>query len=286
MLIKKIALIILFFPLSTKAQDYSFGLSKEDEQFLFSVKVIDEFIERFDDKPSSFIRKELKKQKIGAELSRSKLLVSLFNWANPQFRTDSQARRFYNQVLAPEKPSYIYFNDSTWYAVTQCLFDYKGQEIQIPLALHIKYDKQRGSKWMISAIGDHPVLSSGAVDPLVMDRKNRSGKNYISPVSYAVDFLDFNRIFSDSMRQEDFLDPSLLNTERGQRFVLLIKQGQLKFSFVKKTSFHFYQIAGWIFVVDEFDREGRNSGWLINEVYEVTPEEKERYRERLPQIKI
>ena len=65
-----------------------------------------------------------------------------------------------------------------------------------------------------------------------------------------------------------------------------LKEGMLKFSVVREIQFHFYQVPNWIFVVREFERQGKNSGWLIDKLIRVNNNQKEEIRDRLLQRKI
>ena len=61
------------------AQFFSSDDKVKDEIFLHEVKNIDEFIERFNDEKSSFIRKEYKEANKPYNFSRKEIIMCLFN---------------------------------------------------------------------------------------------------------------------------------------------------------------------------------------------------------------
>lgn len=285
----RLTLLLLFLLLADTQKavsQFSFGLSGEEEVFLFRVKMMDEFIERFNDPPTSFIRREFKKRNADSLLTRKKMLVTLFNWQNQDFYDTSLVIPFIDRILDTSDPVYVHFKDSSWYAVAQCQFVFQGKELAIPLILHVRHNVQRETKWMITGIGNHPIFAGQTLNPSILARKKGTNQKYISPKNYAVDFTDLLRIFSDSMVQEDFFDPDLLTTERAKIFVQMIKQGTLKFTIVSDLKYYFYQVPGYFFIVEDFKREAKNSGWLINTLIAVTPEEKQKIKQRMLEEKM
>src|ERR1700757_3691724 len=102
-------LLAIFFrfviiPINGVAQTLSTGNDIRDELFLYEVKSVDEFIERFDDAPSSFIRNEFRKQNRPYLLTRAELLISLFNLDNNWDKDSVEIKGFVKQVLDKKHP--------------------------------------------------------------------------------------------------------------------------------------------------------------------------------------
>jgi len=277
--------LILWFILvpSTRmsAQTFSSGNSVRDELFMYEVKSVDEFIERFDDDPSSFIRKEFQKQNRQFLLTRAELLISLFNLDNNWVNDSVEIKGFIRQAIDKKRPQYIYFKDTGWYAEARCVFIYNEKLVEIPLILHIK-NEINGAKWMINGIGNDIFFEGdNLVTEPVPVSKSSSNKKYISTTGHATNFVELHNVFSDSMEPYNYFDPQLLAAKKARLFVQLILQGKITFQYVKNIKYHFYQMPGWIFEVQQFERENINSGWLISSIKKVTKSEKEIYRRKL-----
>jgi hypothetical protein len=60
-------------------------------------------------------------------------------------------------------------------------------------------------------------------------------------------------------------------------FNTLIYTGQLKIEYVQKIVYHFLQAPNYIFLVEHFDRNSSNAGWLISSIIKINDFEKESY---------
>ncbi len=269
-----IFLLLSFAVLPDSSAQYFANFNPNDEYFNYEVKLIDEFIERFNDDSATFLRKAYTKDKKHPAVSRGRLLVSLFNLENPSFTDkDTTLKGFFRQVLDPLHPVYLSFNDSDWYAEARGVFLNNGKLVEIPLVLHVKSQGDEWSKWMITGIGN--TIQSKEPIPSVSVNKLKGKEQYISTSAYATNFVELHHIFTDNMQSEYFFEPQLLVTEQGRQFVKWIKNGQLKFQYVKSITFHFYQINGWIFTVNQFTRKSANRGWLISSVQKTDKAEKD-----------
>ncbi|MFI5196412.1 MAG: hypothetical protein ACHQD8_04920 [Chitinophagales bacterium] len=264
----------------SSAQVFS-NYSPNEAFFHYEVKVIDEFIERFNDDHSSYLRKAYTKAKKPYNITRTKLLVSLFNLENTSFTDkDTTLMGFFRQVVDTMHPVYIAFTDSDWYAEARSIFLYNGKLVEIPLALHVKSEGNEWSKWMITGIGNR-APSKEPMPSVSANKLNGKPAQYISTSAYATNFVELHYIFSANMAPEYYFEPQLLANEKGKQFVEMIKSGQLKFQYVKNITFHFYQVSGWIFTVDQFNRKTLNNGWLISSMQKTTRAEKDAARKKL-----
>jgi hypothetical protein len=271
-------LLLLMTSGSFSSAQYFSTYSPGDDQFNRKIKIIDEFIDRFNGKDSSLFKLVPKNNQY--LYSRGRQLVSLFDLENTTFTDKNSAlKTFFDQVLDKAHPVYLSFNDTNWYAEARAIFILNGKLVEIPLILNVKSHGDEWSKWMIAGVGD-AVISNEPM-PSVSDKMKGSPVQYISSSAYAMNFVELHNVFTTRMQPENFFDPATWNTNKVRLFVSYIKNGQLKFQYVKKISFHFYQVNGWILKVEQFNRKSINSGWLISAAQKVTIAEKEAAKKKL-----
>ena len=277
-------LFMFVYPSRSSAQFFSTDEKLNDEIFKREVKVIDEFIERFNDDKSSFIRKEYEKEHRAYDLPRKEIFISLFNLDNPQWSKNTSLEEFFHDVSDSLHPPHLSFTDTSWYSEATCTFVYNKKNIEIPLILQIQIAKNHGAKWMIAGIADNPIFSSASstiVDP--ESHHAKEGFKFIATSSYGTNFVELHNTFADKKDILDYFEPALLATDKAKQFINLILQNKLEFKYAKDVKFHFFQLPNWVFVVEQFDRKSLNSGWLINDVKKVTEPEKEAARKQLLQ---
>lgn len=264
MCIKNLLVIwIIFLVLPAKGQIINTLPADEQTQegyFLYEVKLIDEFIERFNDEPGSYIRQQ-SKALYGSDsiISRRKLLRSLFDknkaWGeNPAL--------FINQVLTSAQN--LSFTDSNWYAEVECIFSIDGKNVQVPLILHIRQEND-GAKWMIAGLGTSNISSRIVKFSPIMPMA-KSIDNFIPTSSHGTNFIVLSQVLTSTMNASAYLEPELLQTERAQKLVSLIKLHKLTFKYAKSIRYRFFSIGGWVFTVGYFKRKETNSGWLISDL--------------------
>ncbi len=237
--------------------------------YLYEVKLIDEFIERFNDDPSSYIRQQcISLYGTDSIINRRGMLRSLIDKARP-WSADLDA--FISEITKTGSPQFLSFTDSSWYAVATCVFLYNKKPVEIPLVLHIK-TTDGGSRWMIAGIGNSPT-PGGTTTQATTTQANPPG-DFIPTSSHGTDFVVFNNVFSSRMNPTDYFEPALLATTRAQQFIQLIKERKATFQRVKKIKYHFYTIDGRVFIVEQFKRKGTNTGWLISNLQKADEKQK------------
>jgi len=239
-----------------------------EANFLYEVKVIDEFIERFNDDPNSALRKEYQAAGRGIPFNRISLLKALF--AEPLKLTDTLAAKFIAQITDTARPQRISFNDTSWYDEVSCAFSLDGRRVMIPLIMRVNTAANHSSKWMIAGIGPSPIFKNELVQASAGQIDSNKRKRFISPTDYATNFLEFHHLLQPNMNEQDFLEPALLATDRGKKFVQLIKSGKLKFEQTDNMKFYFYQIPNFEFTVERYVRNSTHSGWLISDLSSST----------------
>ncbi len=273
-------LLIFISPVTGRAQYFS-NYDANKDLFIRNVKLIDEFIERFNDDKDTYLRKALAADDTQYDISRRMLLVSLFNLENTSFTDkDTLLKGFFRRVLDKDNPTYLSFNDTDWYASAQCVFLYKGRLVEIPIVLRVRSKGDEWAKWMIAGIGKQ-VPGKGPMPSISTGYKDAKMPTYISTSSYATNFVELHYIFTKNIEPELVFEKGLLASEDGRAFISLVRDGALRFQYAKKIIFHFFQVKDWLFTVDEFKRKAYNSGWLISSMRKVTEAEKDAARKLL-----
>lgn len=85
------------------------------------------------------------------------------------------------------------------------------------------------------------------------------------------------------MNPVNYFVEGVLHTDRCSTFVNLVKAGKLQFDHTKTIKFHFFQVPNYVFTVERFDRDGTNSGWLINSLKPADEAEKTAQKSQLLQ---
>ncbi len=268
-----IVVALLFCVLSGKAQ-FVTNTDFSEELFLYKVKTIDEFIDRFNDDLSSFLRHEYFKQNKPFTLSRYQLIVSLLNKENTAWSTDTALKGFLDNVVSQEHPQFLFFNSPDWYAEAACWFSAGGKKVCIPVVLHIQTETNKGTKWMITGLGKSPVLKDTGHISLKYKSDFFPNTKYISSPSHATSFVELANVFLPDMNARYYFDTTVLNNGHVKKFVNLILENKLKFLYVSDVKYHFCQIPGCILDVAYYNRANYNSGWLINKIRYVSDEQK------------
>ena len=261
---------------------YARPSAERESNFLYEVKIIDEFIERFNDDLTSNLRKTYLQKGQDITFSRPDLLRSLFE--PPAAMETPTAKKFIAQVNDSAHPQHISFNDTAWYAEVQCSFLSGGHKLVIPLILQVNTAADKTCKWMISGIGDSPELHERTNMPDTIAKTNKSpAQEFISPSDYATNFLELHRILAAHVISASYFVPELMATERGKKFVQLIQSDKLTFEYPGTMKFYFFQIPNYAFVVERFVRNTPHSGWLISSLAPATDAEKNGQKSQLLQ---
>lgn len=273
-------LLLFVSPVEGRAQYFS-NYDANKDLFIRNVKLIDEFIERFNDDKHTYLRKALAADDSQYSISRGMLLVSLFNLENTSFTDkDTLLKGFFRRVLDKDAPVYLSFNDTDWYAAAQCVFLFKGRLVEIPVVLRVRSKGDEWAKWMIAGIGKQ-LPGKGPAPSVSVSNKDAKMPAYISTSAYATNFVELHYVFTKNIEPELVFEKNLLASEEGQAFISLVRDGSLRFQYAKKVTFHFFQVKDWLFTVDEFKRKAYNNGWLISSMRKVTDSEKEAARRLL-----
>lgn len=241
-----------------------------EENFVYQVKQVDEFIDRFNNADFSLIKKYLKDKYNIEEVSRSELIKSLFNHADTSWNKDDVVQ-FLADVTENKPPPYLDFYDDNWYAELDCMATYKGKTENFTLVLKIETIEATGaSKWVIES-----VLADFLNLP-----ESKDYRKALNPASYGTDFMGLIDALADTANYQNYISATAQPSQLLLFFNELYEK-KLTFKQVNEITYHFLQIDSWIFQVREFRRDTKNSGWLISSLLKVNDAQKQQYRERV-----
>ena len=265
---KLVIFLLLFGPQLCRAQDYE---KEYVTLFAWEVKQIDEFIERFDDKDSTLIKLYNQKHNPSVPLTREKLIKSLFNaerkdWNYPEIID------FIREVQDKEHPQYLDLDKDDWFASLNCTVAWKGKAEKALLRLVIQKDLIGGYKWVIADVDAKFLNSGGANGATTTDTSQpvlpgaMDADAALNPMSHATDFLNLDMITREPRNIANYIVKS---DRYGNDFCLFIKEildDHLKLLTVNTITYDFLQIKGWDIQIQQFNRPGKNSGWLISKL--------------------
>jgi hypothetical protein len=143
-------LLLTYLPLAAICQTPTFSEGNE-ENYAFEVKVIDEFIERFNGS-SLLLDNYVKNKKLPNKTDRFTLLRDLFDKHATQKWNLEEVKQFIKQVSDSSSPVYINFNDKGWFAELNCKVLYKGKPQKADLILKVKVEENANCKWVITGV--------------------------------------------------------------------------------------------------------------------------------------
>ncbi len=264
------AMSLLLVLLSCLAQSQNIGDFKYDETELYAeTKQVNQFFRRFngeEDKHGERIYEDDKE--FHSYKLRKKYVPMLFNLEST-ILNDALKEKFTNLVLNEESPVLLEFHGGEWFCELQTIFLFKGKEQELTLFLRLQ-EEMVGSKWVIDGVYFEPFYKN-LKKP---DNSNFNDRKFLHPLSHELGFMNIFRVFNESDSLEYFgyrdFQPDYLSL-----FFYEVKNGNLKFKTVKNQKFHFFQVDGWYFELNYFNRSGMNSGWLISNLIELDERNRE-----------
>ncbi|HRH65581.1 MAG TPA: hypothetical protein PLU53_04745 [Bacteroidia bacterium] len=288
MIKKHILLFYSFLFLSTSLQAQ--GLYEDTrwkENHVLEVKVLDEFIDRFNKDTSSAFVQNLKDIYRGKLPLRTSMIKSLFD--RKQTWDTSLVKNFALTVTKRGAPHFLGFSDKDWFAHVRCKVTYQGKSRQLDLILKVEEGIHKSTKWvMVSAMADflnfkYPTSKSKIPLPRLCGSDLRDPDNqmtvFLDPMSHSTNFINLHQAFEDPPHFKDYLYEGPL-TEQMQLLLKLVTEKAIHFDYVQHISYHFLQIPNYIMVVEYFNRNSKNSGWLISNLLKVSYRSKPVYKKQ------
>ncbi|MHA7100619.1 hypothetical protein [Roseivirga pacifica] len=259
------SLLFIFFFQGVQAQIVS-----EDEeierQLLASTKQLNQFFNRFNGEEDTKGRKfEPDDRQYRSERIRKRYLSILFDEENAEFSEDL-LKTFIEQVTDKDNPQFLSLRSPGWFAVVNTTFKYKGKEEPLTLYMQIQQEGL-GYEWVISDLVFEPYNT-------LFDKQRGETKEFLHPMSHELDFMNLRKALVKGGSPESYtladFKPDLLTV-----FLYEVKMGLLEFQTVNRLNFHFFSIDGWYFQLNNFNRPGYNTGWLISDLAQVNDSQKE-----------
>ena len=173
---------------------------------------------------------------------------------------------FISTLLSPNFPQYLVFHKPGWIAEVDAVFSYKGKKENVTFIMKIQ-PEGLGYEWVIDQVIFDPFKD-------LFNKEVGPAKDFLHPLSHELGFMNMRRAFQDSANPESFT-PSSYSPDYLAIFLFEMKQNNLRFETVNSLKFHFFQIGGWYFEVNQFNRPGYNTGWLISNLMRLGPGDKE-----------
>jgi hypothetical protein len=263
-------IIMLFLVFSTTcgfAQSYE----KEFETlFAWEVKQMDEFIERFNNNDKTLLKLYNQKLDPSVQFTREKMIKGLFNTENKSWNfTDIQ--NFINAVTDKQNPYYLKFYGDNWWAIVNCKVTWKGKPEDAILTLQIQKQPNGGSKWVITGVNakflhQQRLADSVAGKPYPKLPEPKDATVSLNPSSHSTDFMNIDQVSRNKANTGSYFIHRSSYYDELPLFANEIAKSQLLINRVSAISYRFTHVAGWSFDVQQYNRQTKNSGWLINKL--------------------
>ena len=256
--------LTFFFVFPIYAQKY---VTDEDISTLYaSTKQINQFIRRFNGEEDLRGKRLYPKDKKYRNVNlRKKYLRNLFD--NQNFNISSALKtEFITDVTKTGHSLYYDFYGTNWFAELNTKFLYNGKEENV--ILYLKIEKETGGyKWSLINVywyGYDKVFYQKPVPEI----------KFIHPMSHELDFMNLHKIFDRYSDKIEYYTDKSFKPDYLTLFLVDLKQGKFKFQGVTDLKFHVFQIENWYFEIQNFNRKGDNSGWLISNLMKVPDKDK------------
>ncbi|MCD4770641.1 MAG: hypothetical protein K8R35_10800 [Bacteroidales bacterium] len=225
------------------------------QQFVARIKQFNEFVDRFNYKTdfngdkidSSFMVK----------YPRERYLEHLFDRDTSSAIDPLLAEKFINYVDSNNLYAYKYSNKIIAAARTKVLSGEKTETLTIFLNQEIVGDDM--VKWVILDVKG---------SPLNFMEEDTTHIRFISPSSNETNFINLKRAMEDTTHLQDYAHINYRYDPLSVFFYCLNKN-IIEIEHVEKLSYYIIDIPGWCFKIEEFNRPGYNSGWLISGLFET-----------------
>jgi hypothetical protein len=237
------------------------------QNMVLRVKQFDEFIGRFNYTQDIFGNPI--SNYFTEKISRKEYLNSLIDLKDPRFiaggtefdpEYKGKIDSFISEVTNPENPRFINPNSELIFAEAESIFELDGRKTTINLILK-KETSHLSVKWVIAGIkNDFAGIATIPFQDSVI--------SIIPPNSNETNFMALHRVFEDSKNLPGYF---YTDFENDNLSILLYysQKHDLEFIGIKEITYYILDIPGWVLVVKEFNRDSKNSGWLITDVINI-----------------
>jgi hypothetical protein len=248
------------------AQDYE---NEYQNIFVWQVKQVNEFIERFNNNDSTLLKKYTGNNAPATSLTRERLILGLFN-AERKDWDKAEIKNFIKSVDDKANPRFLSMYGDRWHASLNCDITWKGRRESAVLSLKLIRLPSNGYKWIITAVNAKfltALAQAGAASqtgfkiPEAIDKTTS-----LNPMSHGTDFMDIYQVNTDTKNIANYFDGGENLDNTTQYFIQQIINSNAQITRVSNITYHFDQIDGWAFDIQQYNRQTRNSGWLISKL--------------------
>ncbi|MCR9014885.1 hypothetical protein [Aquiflexum gelatinilyticum] len=262
-----ITLFITSFGMAPGQGLFSPGSPKDDGKFAASTKQVNQFFRRFNAEES---QDGMKRYYSGDALFRDRELrgkfISILFDNETSGISGELKTEFMRDVLSETQPQFLNFHEGEWFAEVVSVFQYKGRSENVTLFLKIQ-PEGLGYEWVIDKVVFQPFKD-------IFNKPIGTDKSFIHPLSHELGFMNLRKAFENSNSPESYTAKEYV-PDYLTLFLYELKKGSIKFETISDVKFHFFQINNWYFELDQFNRPGFNTGWLIGDLVKLKPGDKE-----------
>jgi len=243
--------------------------------FTYQVKQINEFVERFNADDSTLIKLYFKEKNPDKELSRERLIKSLFN-AEKKNWNYQQINNFIDTVNNKINPLKLHLLGDNWYVKLTCPVTYKKVLRNVSLTLKLQRVRDDVFKWVITGASApflHALKTGKSYDDFALPAAQDS-TTALNSISNAVDFMDIDKVSADTKNIANYFEN---RSHYDDDLPVLVEQcvkGTIKINSPTSIGYYFTQIPGWLLEIKRFNRRTKNSGWLISALVKISTDTK------------
>lgn len=260
----KVLLIFLLITWSFSATAQSYA-KEDDIIFLWQVKQINEFMERFNKDEKTELIQYYKKQSPPVTFARERLIKSLFNSEDKNWNYND-ITNFIEQADDTIRPQCLDFLGNKWNAIVKCRVAYKGKPETIIFTLQVQKLPAGASKWLITGADAGFLKHSDASQDIIKIPEPRDPTVALSPSSNGTDFLDIDKVSSDKVNIRNFFLQADIYKDDVPLVESEILKGHLIIKHAISIIYDIKQIPGWDMRIEQYNRHSMNSGWLISKL--------------------
>lgn len=243
------------------------GTIKDDGRFAASTKQLNQFFRRFNGEESvDGTKRFYPGDSLYRNINLRKGFISILFDNQTSSISQDLKNQFLQNTLSEIYPQYLVFHREGWYAEVETDFMFKGKREKATLFMKLQ-PEGLGYEWVIDQVSFGPFKD-------LFNKPVGDQKDFLHPLSHELGFMNLRKAFQESDRPESFTSNSY-KPDYLSIFLYEMKQNNLKFITVSGLKFHFFQIDGWYFEVNQFNRPGFNTGWLISNLVRLGPGDKE-----------
>ncbi len=239
-----------------------------DTLFKHSIKSLDEFIARFNGTENNpNISKEEKEY-------RENNILALFNkeWIMKIQEKEGEKNQTFNDISEFIKTvcntkQQLSADDSLFFAEAQLKVKYQNKEKLLNIILKMEDTGGHIYRWSICGV-------NGLIENQMLDTVINTG---IRPIDHEMNFMQLRGILANANNNMTNYRSQGTDIDPLSYFFALVKAKQIQFVQCNAVVYHFFNVKGYYFKVEKFNRQDYNSGWLVSDFKKITEKEKINY---------